>query len=410
MSNTTKRRSDGPHYALKDLSRAAETALFYGFKPVKTPRIDKKDVSVGQSLLEQKREPFRAHHLYPQPEERATIFRTYTEWKLHNEPHPIMLYYEKPFGGSKERRSSSEIHSGLEIIGSGSGITDALAIKTSCAILSDYGFKNLIVDVNSLGDKESILRFERELGIFVRKQSGALSPELRQALRQDPFDVLFSPREEYQKIREQAPQTLSCLSESSSCHFKEVLEHLEAMELPYRINHALMPERSYSSHTIFEIHNINQNTSENENIEATESVLAFGSRHNHISKKMGFKKDIPALSVSIRFKKQTPEPKLILRQNFKPKFYFIQFGNMAKLKSLPLIETLRLARIPIYHSLTRDKFISQLDVAENVASPFVIIMGQKEALENTVVVRHTISRAQQIVPIIKLAEYLSRLR
>lgn len=406
MSHTTKKRSDEPHYALKDLSRAAETARFYGFKPVKTPRIEKKDVTAGQTLLEQKKEPFRLHELYPLPEERASIFRTYTDWELHDKPQPVMLYYDRPFGGSRERRSSSEIQAGLEIIGSASGITDALAIKTTCAILSDYGFKDLVVDINSLGDKDSILRFERELGTFIRKQSGAFSPELKQILRNDPYEIFFSQKEECVKFREHTPQTLSCLSDSSSYHFKEVLEHLESLELPYRINHVLMPEKSYSSHTAFEIHHIKKDDDEQE----VDSVLAFGSRHNHISKKFGFKKDIPAMTVNIRFKKQAPDPKPIFKINFKPKFYFIQFGSMAKLKSLPLIEKLRLARIPIHHSLTRDKFVSQLSGAEDVDSQFVIIMGQKEALDDTVVVRHTVSRAQQIVPIIKLADYLSRLR
>lgn len=401
------------HFKLKDWGRAAETALFYGFMPVKTPRLEKKDFGLSQMILEQKKDFNCPHKLYPRPEERAAVLRTYNEWNLQNQPHPVMLYYERPFLGMRERRLSNEVQIGLEIIGSAGGVADAVAIKTAHAILSDYGFKNLIVEINSLGDKESISRFDRELATFIRRQSARLAPELRQALRQDPFNTLFSKKEEYRELRETAPQPLGCLTDQSSCHFKEVLEHLEAVDMPYRINHLLMPEKQFCSNTVFEIHSFEDSENPDEAAQTTpakEEVVAFGSRHNHISKKIGFKKDIPMISVNIAFKKRAPEPRLVMRTRFKPKFYFIQFGNIAKLKSLALIENLRQAHIPVYHSLTRDKFISQLSVAEDTASPFMIIMGQKEALENTVVVRHSVTRAQETVSLGDLARYLSKLK
>lgn len=404
MSTTAhKKRMSGPSYILKDYNRPAETALFYGFRPIKTPRIEKKDYATALTLLEQKKDVKYPHGLYPRPEERAAILRTYTEWNLVHEPHPLMLFYERPFAGSAERRNPHEVRVGLEIIGAASGMADAIALKTTHAILSDYGLTNLNVEMNSVGDKESMVRFERELGAFVRKQSGNLPPELRNELRRDPFEVLFSPeaKEEYKDIRNRAPQSLGCLSETSSSHFKEVLEHIEALDMPYRINHHLIPERSFCSHTIFEIQHTEENTS---------TVVACGSRHNHISKKIGLKKDVPIVSVHIAFKKRVTDPKPTLRSQFRPKFYFIQFGGMAKLKSLRLIEALRCAKIPVHHSLTRDKFVGQLSVAETIESPFVIIMGQKEALDNTVVVRHMSTRAQEIVPMERLVEYLSKLR
>ena len=184
--------------------------------------------------------------------------------------------------------------------------------------------------------------------------------------------------------------------------------------MQYRINHILMPERHYCSHTTFEIRSITKTVADNGEtdnvIEERGDVVAFGTRHNHIARRIGYKKEIPIMSVNIAFKKPTAEPKMIFKSSFRPKFYFIQFGAVAKMKSLPLIERLRQARIPVYHSLTKDKFVGQLSVAESVASPFVIIMGQKEAMENTVVVRHMSTRAQEIIPVEKLAMYLSKLR
>ena len=49
-------------------------------------------------------------------------------------------------------------------------------------------------------------------------------------------------------------------------------------------------------------------------------------------------------------------------------------------------------------------------VAENLKVPYIIIMGQKEALENAVIVRNMANRSQTVVPIPKLADYLKHLR
>lgn len=423
MSSATKKRSSGPAYALKDFDKAAEIALFYGFTPVKTPKIEHKDHTLGASLLEQKKNLVLPHELYPRPEEKAALLRTYTEWGMHGMPQPVMLYYRRPLGGSATRRSSSEFHAALEIIGSHSGVADAIAIKTTCAILSDYGLQHLNIDINSLGDRESMTRFDREVNTFVRKHSAHLPNELRQEFRQDPLGVIRSGRDEWRDIRNHAPQTLDCLSEPGSLHFKEVLEYLEASDTPYRINHELAPDRQYCSHTTFEIRHTEhlphdeleaaiaeQVAALGGTPEPAGTVVAFGTRHNHIAKRIGFKKEIPFVSVNIGFKKKAAEPKTAFKNNFKPKFYFIQFGAFAKMKSLSLIETLRQARIPVYHSLTKDKFVGQLSNAETTATPFVIIMGQKEALENTVVVRHMSTRAQETIPVGKLASYLSKLR
>ena len=93
----------------------------------------------------------------------------------------------------------------------------------------------------------------------------------------------------------------------------------------------------------------------------------------------------------------------------KSKFYFIQLGHDAKLKSLQILETLRQAKIPVYQSLSKDKLLGQIASAEKMQIKYVLIMGQKEALENTVVVRNMDTRSQDTVPLNELVAYLKKL-
>jgi histidyl-tRNA synthetase len=123
---------------------------------------------------------------------------------------------------------------------------------------------------------------------------------------------------------------------------------------------------------------------------------------------MGLKKDIPGISASIWLSKQGAQESKPHKVK-KPKFYFIQMGQEAKLKSLNLISVLRQARIPVFHSLTKDKLTLQLASAEHLRVPYVIIMGQKESMDNTVLIREMSNRSQDTIRLVEIAEYLKKL-
>ncbi|MFA6898534.1 MAG: His/Gly/Thr/Pro-type tRNA ligase C-terminal domain-containing protein, partial [Candidatus Paceibacterota bacterium] len=93
----------------------------------------------------------------------------------------------------------------------------------------------------------------------------------------------------------------------------------------------------------------------------------------------------------------------------KPKVFYIQLGFEAKRKSLGVIELLRHAKIPVYQSISRDRLGSQFAAAEKMGVPYIMIMGQKEAVENSVIVRNLANRSQETVPIADLPKYLRKI-
>lgn len=401
MSEKTKHSSvREPAYFMKDLDKAAEIALFYGFTPIKTPKIEKKDIDQAASIATHKVENLKS--IFPRAEEKVSLLRTVLSWNLANSNQPLMLHYKRPTSQLTIRKPADEHHYSLDIIGSQESVSEAIAIRTAVAILADHGHDKITVDINSLGDKNSMNVFERELGNFIKKHGSSMSTDIRQQLKRDPYEVWRCCHEDWMKVKERAPQSMSFLSDQSIEHFREVLEYLETFDIPYRINNSLIGHRHYCSHTIFEIRNSEGEANE-------ENTFAVGTRHNYLAKRVGWKQETPVMSVNLKFKKPSAQPKLFFKNKPQPKFFFIQFGSFAKLKSLPVIESLRQARIPVHHLLTSNKFIGQLGEAENLKTPFLIIMGQKEALENTAVVRHVPTRSQEIVPLNNLSHYLSKL-
>ncbi len=393
-------------YALRELDKIADIASFFGFLPIKTPEITKDDISKAALFrngdLKRKQDE---DYILPQPEEKIAILRTYLEHNMQALPHPLMLYYKKPLARLGEKKKSNTYQCGLDIIGTANSVAEALVIKTLYAILTEQGFDSMYIEINTSGDKDSIARFEREIGAYIRKNTTNIPDDLKTLFKKDALELLRCTDERCAEIREHAPKPMGFLSEPSIQHFKEVLEYLEALNIPYKINENLIGDKTYCSQTIFEIRG-NSAKKDQENI-----LLASGCRHNYFSKKIGFKKDIPIMSATICFKK-VPENlyKITIKKIIRPKFYFIQLGFRARLKSLTIIDTLRKARIPVYHSLTKDKFVNQLNTAENLKLSHLIIMGQKEAIEDTVVIRHMDTRVQDTINLSDLSHYLQKLK
>jgi len=108
--------------------------------------------------------------------------------------------------------------------------------------------------------------------------------------------------------------------------------------------------------------------------------------------------------MSRQYKRQNPR---IIKH---PKVYFIQLGTHAKMRSLNIIETLRNAKVPIMQSLAKDSLGSQLSTAERMKTPFAMIFGEKEAIDDTVIIRDMNTRSQDTVKIADLPKFLKGMK
>jgi len=199
-----------------------------------------------------------------------------------------------------------------------------------------------------------------------------------------------------EEFEDECPKSIDFLSEPSRRHFKEILEFLEVMDIPYQINHSLVGDADIGSETIFVIKGSLSVASEKL------EELAYGFRFNRLAKKMGHRKGLlcNVLTISAKLKKKL---KKVKAKPVKPQFYLVQFGPEAKLKSFLVLEELHKAGANIIHAIAKDKLGGQMITAEKSDAPYIILLGQKEALENSVVIRDTNTRHQETVPISNLA-------
>ncbi len=438
LSSSVKGMQDikeSKYFAYQGLfEKASEIALYYGFKPIELPTLEKEmlyiaSVGEGTDIIDKELCSFRikSDRVALRPEGSPGVMRAYIEHNMRSEPQPVMLYYYGSFFRDRNSQSDANKESkqfGLEILGTSKSIADATVIKVATTILKEAGFKDLCVQINSMGDKESRQVYTKELVLYYRKNLADICAVCRERIKTNPLQLFTCQNDRCKKVKVDAPDPVSFLSTPSKKHFREVLEYLDAMNIPYEINSSLVQGSNYYSQTVFKITelpkeekttNDNKDTEEDNKDENTEpkepTVLAQGGRYDYLARQFGYKKDIPSVCVAIKIDHviNSPSHKPISpRVQKKPKVYFIQFGFDAKLKSLAVIETLRVARVPIIQSLAKDRLSAQLSIAEKLNIPYTIILGQREALDNTVIIRDMVSHSQETVPIDKLSEYIKK--
>ncbi|PIQ66246.1 MAG: hypothetical protein COV96_02410 [Candidatus Zambryskibacteria bacterium CG11_big_fil_rev_8_21_14_0_20_42_18] len=381
----TANQHSGLGKQLNKFDKALVTGAYFGFLPIVAPKITKHDIELTQDC---------GNHPYYDAAEKMAVMRTYMEQNFASLSHPIAFIYEKP--AVRKKLGSFALH----FIGSSSGIAEATLIRTALSILSEEGYKNLRVDINCIGDKESINAYERELLGYVRKSNINLPDELRRIIKENVFDIFKLNTPETILLSNTAPSSITFLSVQSRAYFKEVLEYIEALGIEFRLTPELVGDRNHSSHTIFAI----KNTESEE-----DNTLAVGYRYSRLGRFLGLRKEIPMIGINIFHGPERNTKRQIYKNLPKPKFYLIQLGREAKIKTLSLIELLRQHHIPMHHFIGKDKITTQLSNAENLRVPYLIIIGQKEALDNTVTIRNVSTRAQDTVDISNLPYYLKHI-
>lgn len=386
---------------------AQSTANHYGFIPFEGLSVEKVDIAKARTFKENKGKEVEKNESLSYEgflEEKIAIMRAYIEKKMVNLPQPQMISYSGPLTGNPHTKKGNRDHLfNLDIIGNPKSIGDAIIIETAYVITKEhYPDLDIEIQINSIGDKDSLARFTREFIAYYKKNLNQLPAACKTLFKKEPFELLNCEHNECMLLNNDSPKAIAYLTEPSRVHFREVLEYLESLSLPYVINHGLVGSRNYCSGIIFRITGTPKKSKD-----AAPIVLALGERYNTVSRKAWGKKEVPAIGAAILINNAGKAPKKKKEQD--ARFYFIQLGHDAKLKSLALIELLRQAKIPVVQSLSRDKITSQLAAAEKLNVPYILLVGQKEAIDNSVTVRHTNNRSQETVPVSELVEYLKKL-
>ena len=175
------------------------------------------------------------------------------------------------------------------------------------------------------------------------------------------------------------------------------------MAIPYILNPRLVRGLDYYTKTVFEIW-----PEDFEEKEARQISLAGGGRYDDLIKLLGGK-DTPAVGFAMgldRIVNLMQERNVKISLKTPPLIFLVQLGDLGKKKSLKLFEELRRAGLETDSSFSRNTIKAQLKIADKLKARFSLILGQKEALDETIIIRDMLSGAQEIVPLEKVVKKL----
>jgi len=398
-----------------------DMARFYGFKKIDTPILEEaelfsKGVGLSTDIVQKQMYVFKTKgddFLALRPEGTAPVVRAYIQQGMFNLPQPVKLWYWGPFFRAEHPQAGRYRQFwqfGFEVLEEKSPAIDAQMIQIFYNILEELRFKNLIVEINSIGDSQCRPHYKKLLTSYLRTREASLCSECKRRFRKNPLRVLDCKEERCQQIKAQAPQMLDYLCEECHNHFKEVLEFLDEIELPYRLNPYLVRGLDYYTKTVFEIFS-DSNTEKKE--EKKLLSLVGGGRYDSLVKLLGGK-DAPAVGGAAGIERiiQGMKVKAVkFPEEPLTKVFLAQLGGLAKRKSLKLFEEFRKAKILVAESFGRDSLKVQLNRANALGTKYVLILGQKEALEGTIIIKDMTTGKQEIVKLERVvAEMKKRLK
>ena len=298
----------------------------------------------------------------------------------------------------------------LTLIGVPTGIAEAILMKTGVEILKDLGVEDMNVMLNSVGDLESLTKYERACEEYILKNCpkilSACKSKKKKAGKKVTCDEIkkvckvIENNEEYLHLREKFPSTLRFLSDSSQEHFRFVIECIEKYNIVYEPTNNIMGSSDIVAHTLFKINTDND----------PKKFEITGGRYDNLGLSL-FNQIIPIASMTIEAKdvKVSKTYKPIKRRKSSTKVFFIHLGAKSQVESFLIMEKLRKENILVSHKSYMSKFVQQYDPKDDTKYQYILILGEHELNENLIIVRNIKTRSQKTIPINDVIPFLRRL-
>lgn len=381
------------HSPTEFLKIAAETAEHFGFKTIEALRQDPACINCTVPLSHTMSDADHGLDAVGGHLSRAVL--TYCEAGLHAFGKPVFLYSVDVTADPNETAVS------FHIFNVDKSIAEAILIETTKALASELGHTDQVVRINTLGDTESITRYSRELTNFLRKRVDLMPATAREHMKTHAMLALQSLIEENHDLAYKTPNPLEYLSDQSRKHFRDIIEYLDMSETAYEIDPKMLGHHEYYSDALFSIDSSNES-------EGAPLIIRGGRFDTFIERKTKRKTGgVGAVAIL----SERPAPSRIPRAKIEtPSTYIIQLGFGPKVRSLMIINELRQAGISIMQDLANDSLSAQLRDAEARNVKHVIIIGQKEFVDGTVILRDMDARKQEAIATDTLVKRLKRMQ
>ncbi len=341
------------------------------------------------------------------PEGTAGIVRSFIENKMYaRNDLPVktwyygpMYRYERPQSG----RYREFYQFGVEAFGSNDPALDAEIISIPVNFYKLLGLKGIKVNINSLGDTESRLKYKEALIKYLKPHISNLCEDCQNRFLKNPLRILDCKVDKDSEILKNVPNILDYLNEESKTHFESVQKYLKQLDIEYVVNPKIVRGLDYYTNTVFEVE---------ASVEGfgSQNVLCAGGRYNNLVETIGgpkvegvgFALGLERLLTALEFE----DINLIDKKSVD--VYIIPMGNNEKEISMKLLNNIRMNGFSADIDYLSRNIKSNFKQADRLNAKYIIIIGEDELKTNTITIKNNKTKTEQKLNFDDIIDYLDK--
>lgn len=378
----------------------------FGFKEIRLPILERAELfarSIGENtdIVEKEMYTFadrKGDLITLRPEATASVVRSYIQHKLYAQD-PVRKFYtigpmfrrERPQKG--RYRQFYQINA--EVFGIASPYIDAQLIFILMTLFSRLSITDVKPFINSLGCPICRPKFEQALLDLLSSLSGKLCADCNRRSKQNPLRVLDCKVPACKEAMTDAPSILDFLCRDCSKHFAAVTDSLSKLNIPFIIDKYLVRGLDYYTGTTFEI--------KTDSLGAQDAV-AGGGRYDGLVKALGGPAQ-SAIGFAIGFDRLV-EIASRNNENFDqtPDIFIAALGEKSIAMAFEWNCALGLEGIKTEMDPDGRSLKSQMKRADRLGANYVLIAGDKELEEGSVILRNMTTKKQVQIAIEGIVE------
>lgn len=377
----------------------------FGYVEIRTPVLEPLELfvrGIGEDtdIVEKEMYSFEdkgGARLALRPEGTASAIRSFIQHNVGAQQPVSKFYYLGPMF-RRERPAKGRYRqfyqAGAELIGVSEPTADAEIIDMAVQFVDSLGIKNVKVQVNSLGDRDTRPVYRDALVGYFQKYSGELCGDCARRLETNPLRVLDCKVDGCRMIANGAPSVLEYLSDDAAGHFEQLKKIMDRNGTPYEVEPRMVRGLDYYTRTIFEI------KGESEELGA-QSTIVGGGRYDNLVEELGGKS-----TATIGFAFGIERLLLMLGERAgvseRPTIFVATIGDDGIECGTDLARELRTQGFKVEVPYAQGSLRSQLKKADRYRAEVVLIAGGDEAGRGAVTLRNMKEGTQEEVPLSEL--------
>lgn len=388
------------------LKRLSRTARAYGFNRVEPPLVEDARLFEAAGMVAQEKllhisEQTFGRPVVVRPALLPSILRAYAQQKIY-ETAPLSKWWYSGFTAVQVEKGhvGTDFNFGFEVFGTFSHLAEAQLISGVWEMLQSLGLKDLTLEINSIGEDACQRVYEEALASYLSGKKYELCDSCSEHLKGRVLNVFRCDNLDCQAIMAEAPTILDYLDPKSHKHFTNILEAMDEMGIPYQLNHLYSGPDGYNRTNFVIKYKTKVGT----------QVLGEGGYHDGMLQSI-CGKNLCAFGFSGSLQKiydLLSQSRVTVTREQSSEVFLVPLGELASKKALRLFKDLISSKISVYDHFGDAGVKNQLKAAQTFKAPIALIMGQKEAMDEMVILRDVKSGMQEVISYDKIVEEVKK--